>query len=258
MPTHTIVQADWLVDNVFLLRDRHAYPVLMTQPQGVNGSDLLPLSLIGCAAWDVLSILRKQRQAVTGLRVVADSEQEAEPPWRFRRILITYQFSGPALQAQRIQRAIELSQERYCSVYATLREAVEIESRFEIVDALPAPDDGPARVVIAFNDALNARDVDGMMRLMSQDCVFENTAPTPDGTRYEGQPAIRAFWEQFFAAAPQTQIEIEEIVGVADRCIMRWTYRWTDRSGIAGHVRGIDLYTVRQGLITEKLSYVKG
>lgn len=55
-------------------------------------------------------------------------------------------------------------------------------------------------LVRAFNDALNARDVDGMMRRMTQDCVFENTYPAPDGTRFEGQAAVRAFWQDFFKA----------------------------------------------------------
>lgn len=113
-------------------------------------------------------------------------------------------------------------------------------------------------IVLAFNDALNARDVDDMMRLMSEDCVFENTAPPPDGARYEGQAAARAFWEQFFASARETHIEIEEIFSVGDRCVMRWVYHWTDAAGAAEHIRGIDLYTLRDGLIAEKLSYVKG
>lgn len=114
------------------------------------------------------------------------------------------------------------------------------------------------QIAIAFNDALNARDIDGMMRLMSEDCVFENTAPPPDGARYEGQANVRAFWEQFFAGAPQTRIEVEEIFGEGNRCVMRWVYRWTDAAGVAGHIRGIDLYTLRDGLIAEKRSYVKG
>lgn len=112
-------------------------------------------------------------------------------------------------------------------------------------------------LVRRFNDALNARDVDGMMRLMTEDCVFENTAPPPDGTRFAGQADVRAFWEGFFGAA-QAHIEVEEIAAFDDRCVMRWTYRWVDAAGRAGHIRGIDLYRVRDGRIAEKLSYVKG
>lgn len=114
------------------------------------------------------------------------------------------------------------------------------------------------QLVLGFNDALNARDVDTMMRLMTVDCVFENTYPAPDGTRYAGQAAVRAFWEHFFEESAGAHIDLEEIFVTGDRVVMRWVYRWTDEAGQRGHIRGIDLYTVRDGLIAEKLSYVKG
>jgi hypothetical protein len=113
-------------------------------------------------------------------------------------------------------------------------------------------------VVIEFNEALNARDIDGMMRRMTQDCVFENTTPAPDGTRFEGQAAVRAFWEEFFRGSTRAMISVEEIFGIDNRCVMRWTYHWTDHQGSTGYIRGIDVYTLENGLIREKLSYVKG
>ena len=58
-------------------------------------------------------------------------------------------------------------------------------------------------VVQRFNDAFNRHDVDAVMRLMSDDCAFENTRPQPDGERFEGQHRVRAFWEQFFARSPE-------------------------------------------------------
>jgi hypothetical protein len=114
------------------------------------------------------------------------------------------------------------------------------------------------RTVLAFNDALNRHDVAGMMRWMSDDCVFENTYPAPDGTLYAGKEAIAQFWEDFFRASPQAHIQIEEIFGLGWRCVMRWRYEWVDENGSKGHVRGVDVYQVRDGLIREKLSYVKG
>lgn len=113
-------------------------------------------------------------------------------------------------------------------------------------------------IVTQFNQALNAQDVDSMMCLMTEGCVFENTYPPPDGTRYEGQVAVRQFWEEFFRSAAQASIELEEILAWGDRCVMRWTYRWVDAAGTPGHTRGIDLYRLEGGLIAEKLSYVKG
>jgi len=136
MATET-VRVDWLADRTFLLRDRNDFPIVMTQPQGVNGADLLPLSLIGCAAWDIMSILQKQRQEVTSLHVLAHSERDDAPPWRFRKIHVVYRFTGRNLKEASIKRAIELSEGKYCSIYATLRAALDLRSDYEIVNTAP-------------------------------------------------------------------------------------------------------------------------
>ncbi|HTP02071.1 MAG TPA: nuclear transport factor 2 family protein [Anaerolineales bacterium] len=109
------------------------------------------------------------------------------------------------------------------------------------------------RMVIQFNEAFNRHDVPGMMALMTDDCVFENTEPAPDGTLYKGKEAVTQFWEEFFRQAPEAHIEIEEIFSAGLRCVMRWRYEWGE-----GHVRGVDIYRIKDGLIGEKLSYVKG
>ncbi len=114
------------------------------------------------------------------------------------------------------------------------------------------------RVVLDFNDAFNRHDVAGMMQLMSDDCVFENTDPAPDGAVYAGKEVVTQFWQGFFRDSPHAQIEIEEIFGLGMRCIMRWRYEWVDGAGKKGHVRGVDIFHVKNGLISEKLSYVKG
>lgn len=108
-----------------------------------------------------------------------------------------------------------------------------------------------------FNEACNAHDVDRIMALMTDDCLFENTRPPPDGERVEGQVAMRAFWEQFFQRSPQAHFETEEIFVAGDRCVVRWRYSWV-RDGTPGHVRGVDVFRVREDKVAEKLSYVKG
>lgn len=113
-------------------------------------------------------------------------------------------------------------------------------------------------IVKQFNDALNLRDVAAMMRCMTLDCIFENTSPPPDGERYAGQAAVQAFWEEFFLGSRSARIEIEDIFEAGERVWMRWTYHWVDLKGNPGHVRGIDEYLLKDGLIAEKLSYVKG
>lgn len=114
------------------------------------------------------------------------------------------------------------------------------------------------RVVLQFNQAFNQHDVPAMMALMSEEVIFENTQPAPDGTRYVGREQVTQFWQEFFRQSPQAQIKGEDIFGLGERCVMLWRYSWVDEQGQPGHVRGVDVYRVREGLILEKLSYVKG
>jgi ketosteroid isomerase-like protein len=109
-----------------------------------------------------------------------------------------------------------------------------------------------------FNEAFGRHDVDGVMRAMTPDCVFENTCPPPDGERYEGREAVQGFWERFFRSSSSAEFETEEMFACGDRCVVRWIYRWADGEGREGHVRGVDVFRVREGKVFEKLSYVKG
>ena len=127
------VRAQWVEEKTFLLKDHFGFPVVMTQPMGVIGADLLPMSLAGCAAWDVMDILTKQRQQVTALEVTAESVREDEAPWRFKKITLHYKISGQKINPDAVQRAVSLSEGKYCSIYATLRAAVELVSKVEIV-----------------------------------------------------------------------------------------------------------------------------
>ena len=112
-------------------------------------------------------------------------------------------------------------------------------------------------VIERFNAAFNAHDVDAVMAEMSHDCVFEGTAP-PDGDRHVGADAVRAAWVALFAGSPGATFSTEETICAGDRVMVRWLYRWQEPSGGSGHVRGVDLFRVEAGLITEKLAYVKG
>ena len=114
------------------------------------------------------------------------------------------------------------------------------------------------RIVLEFNEAFNRHDVTGMMQLMSDDCIFENTDPAPDGAVYSGKEVVTQFWRDFFRESPHAYLEIEEIFGLGERCIMHWRYSWVDIGEEKGHVRGVDIFRVRNGAIREKLSYVKG
>jgi ketosteroid isomerase-like protein len=129
------------------------------------------------------------------------------------------------------------------------------------IDAQTATDSATAATIAAverFNAAFDRHDVDGVMAAMTDDCVFENTSPAPDGERFEGQAAVRAVWERFFRSSPHATFTIEELFAAGDRCVVRWLYRWAGDDGRPGHVRGVDVFRVRDGKVAEKLSYVKG
>ena len=112
-------------------------------------------------------------------------------------------------------------------------------------------------VIKKFNEAFNNHDVDAVMALMTDDCIFENTRPAPDGERLEGAEKVRAYWIEFFKRSPEAHFEAEEIFSAEDRAVVRWIYRWV-REGKKGHVRGVDIFKVRDGKVAEKFSYVKG
>src|SRR5438094_6124346 len=76
--------------------------------------------------------------------------------------------------------------------------------------------------VNAFNQAFNRHDVDGVMSLMTDDCLFENTLPRPDGERHIGQAAVRRFWDKFFGDTPRARFETEEMVVAGDRATVCW------------------------------------
>ena len=109
--------------------------------------------------------------------------------------------------------------------------------------------------VARFEAAFDARDVDAIMQAMTDDCVFENTAP-PHGVRYEGQDAVRGAWVQLFADSEDATFTTEEQFAAGDRVVSRWRYEWGGNE--PGYVRGIDVFRVRDGLVAEKVSYVKG
>jgi ketosteroid isomerase-like protein len=104
-----------------------------------------------------------------------------------------------------------------------------------------------------FNTAFNTHDVNAIMALMTDDCVFESTGPAPDGARYEGQEAVAAVWDGLFRESPTARFDAEEIITTGDRCVVRWRYSFD-----GGHIRGVDVLRVRDGKVAEKFAYVKG
>lgn len=95
-------------------------------------SDLLLMSLSSCSAYDVVSILQRQRQQLQGLYINVDGKQQAEPPYAFTDIHLHFILEGSDLDAAKVARAIDLSVNKYCSVAATIRGVANLTHSFEI------------------------------------------------------------------------------------------------------------------------------
>ncbi len=129
----------WLDEKRFVGVDSTNHGIVISSPGedggiGTKPSDLLLLSLGSCTAYDVVNILQKKRQKLTGLEVHVTAEQQPDPPWTFRQFHLHYVLTGDNLDEKAVQDAIELSDEKYCSVSATLKLGVPVTHGYEIVE----------------------------------------------------------------------------------------------------------------------------
>lgn len=137
------VSLRWVESQLMTGADSFGHPIVIgnwpeQQPNwgGLKPSDLLLLSVASCTAYDVVLILTKQRAPLEGLSVVCEGTQETDPPYRFTHIHIRYVVEGD-VSPESLERAIRLSEEKYCSVINTLKDVVEITSEFEVRVATP-------------------------------------------------------------------------------------------------------------------------
>jgi ketosteroid isomerase-like protein len=108
-----------------------------------------------------------------------------------------------------------------------------------------------------FTEVFNRHDADGLSALLTDDTVFEDTSPAPDGRRIEGKAAVVEFWRGWFARNPDACFEAEEVFVSGSRAVVRWVYRKM-RNDQPWYLRGVDIFTVRDGKVAAKLAYVKG
>jgi putative redox protein len=133
MPVTTV---RWVAGKQFVGTDSRNQSVVLSgddPARGVSPSQMLLVGLSACTAYDVLDIMAKKRKPLTLLEIVADGEQDEEPPWAYRRIHLKYRVSGRDLTEKAVEQAIQLSQEKYCSVAATVRGVAEITTEIEIM-----------------------------------------------------------------------------------------------------------------------------
>ena len=130
-------QVKWLDKLEFVGTDSTKHSLVMSSQDegnatGLKPSELLLLAVAGCTAVDVVTIMRKKRQAMTGLEINVRGEQDENPPWTFRHIHLEYVVRGKGLSEKGLARAIQLSEEKYCSVKSSL--TCEVTSSYRIVE----------------------------------------------------------------------------------------------------------------------------
>jgi ketosteroid isomerase-like protein len=111
--------------------------------------------------------------------------------------------------------------------------------------------------VDSFNEVFNRHDATSLAALLTEDTVFEDTSPPPDGRRIEGKAAVVEFWRGWFGQNAEARFEAEEVIVCSNRATVLWVYRKM-RNGQPWRLRGVDVFTVRDGRIAAKLAYVKG
>lgn len=132
----------WVDYAMFVGEAGSGHAVVIDGPPDAGGRNagFRPMELVltgvgACTAFDVVAILRKARQAVEDCRVELEAERAEAPPRVFTRIHIRFVVSGRDLKPAAVERAVNLSAEKYCSATLMLRDAVDITHSFEIVDA---------------------------------------------------------------------------------------------------------------------------
>jgi putative redox protein len=126
----------WIEGKQFIGVDSTNHSVVLSTPSegiGIKPSDLLLLAVASCSAVDVVEILEKKRMTLTHLEISSSGEQDQDPPWTFRKIHMHYKIGGKNLTEKAVAQAIQLSEEKYCSVAATIRGTAQIITDFEIL-----------------------------------------------------------------------------------------------------------------------------
>lgn len=137
-----IATVRWISGKKFIGTDSTNHSVVLSTPDegvGMKPSELLLVALASCTAVDVVEILQKKRIELSSLEISATGEQQTDPPWTFRKIHLLYRVSGKGLTDEAAELAVRLSEEKYCSVAATIRATAVITTEI-VVEPLEEPD----------------------------------------------------------------------------------------------------------------------
>jgi putative redox protein len=126
----------WLDNKTFIGVDSGNHSVVLSTSAdnvGMKPSELLLVALASCTAVDVVDILQKKHIDLKSVTIRISGEQDTEPPWAYNKIHLVYQLSGTGLDAAAAEQTIRLSEEKYCSVAATVSGKAKITWEYEIV-----------------------------------------------------------------------------------------------------------------------------
>ncbi|MGB2964908.1 MAG: OsmC family protein [Anaerolineales bacterium] len=132
------VQLEWVRSRMFVGTDHLGHSLAIgylmedePKAHGINPSDMLLLSAASCSAYDVVQILEKGKQPLEDLKVEVSAEQSQENPFPYLSLHFKYLLKGN-VDPEKMQRAMQLSEDKYCSVLATLKPGLTFTSEFEI------------------------------------------------------------------------------------------------------------------------------
>jgi putative redox protein len=133
------VNVKWNGGLQFVATDSSGHSIVMDASKSFGGEDsgfsplqLLLVALGGCTGMDVVNILRKERQEVDDLEILVSGERAEEPPRVYNYIRVEYRIKGKDIEEKAVQRAIQLSEDKYCSVGAMLRAKAKVTSNYSI------------------------------------------------------------------------------------------------------------------------------
>jgi putative redox protein len=135
-----VIDMSW-TDNVAFETEMDGHKVIIDAPEAAGGSDLGPrpkklmlTALAGCTGIDVVMILKKMKIVPEAFNVIVEGELTEEIPVTYNKVKIIYQFKGKDLPMDKLEKAVNLSETKYCGVSAVYRQAMEMESEIRIVE----------------------------------------------------------------------------------------------------------------------------
>jgi putative redox protein len=139
-------RVQWLDGRAFVGESGSGHAVVMDgAPEaggrniGVRPMEMLLLGLGGCTAFDVVMILERMREKVTAVDITLEAERATEEPKVFTHVKLVYKLRGYGLKPANVERAIKLSEEKYCSATAIIEKTAKIEHTFEIEEEGASP-----------------------------------------------------------------------------------------------------------------------